>query len=125
MHGNAGNKLEGLSYTKEILGLGIDLCTFDFSGCGNSGGDYVTLGWKEVDDLHAVLTHLKAQEKTSKVVLWGRSMGAATAMMYSKSDALPVAGLILDSGFADFKEVAKSTVLKFGIPEPFVEMLWP
>ena len=52
-------------------------------------------------------------------------MGASTAMMYSKSDAVPVAGLILDSGFADFKEVAKSTVLKFGIPEPFVDMLWP
>ena len=47
-------------------------------------------------------------------------MGASTAMMYNKADALPVAGLILDSGFSDFKEVAIGTVLKMGIPEPFV-----
>ena len=55
MHGNAGNKMEGLQHIQDLLPLGIDLCTFDFSGCGNSEGEYVTLGWKEVKDLHAVL----------------------------------------------------------------------
>ena len=58
MHGNGGNKLEGTLRIFEILPLGADLLTFDFSGCGNSGGDQVTLGWKEVDDLQAVLDYL-------------------------------------------------------------------
>lgn len=48
MHGNAGNKLEGLEYAKLLIPIGIDLLTFDFSGCGNSQGEWVTLGWKEV-----------------------------------------------------------------------------
>ena len=65
MHGNAGNKMEGLDYSLVLIPEGIDLCTFDFSGCGNSQGDYVTLGWKEVHDLHAVLSHLKNQGKTT------------------------------------------------------------
>jgi alpha/beta superfamily hydrolase len=84
MHGNAGNKMEGLDYSHVLIPKGIDLCTFDFSGCGNSQGDFVTLGWKEVHDLHAVLCHLKSQGRTTDVVLWGRSMGAATALMYNE-----------------------------------------
>jgi len=55
MHGNAGNYMEGLMHASTLLTLGTDLLTFDFSGCGNSEGDWVTLGWKEKDDLHAVL----------------------------------------------------------------------
>ena len=82
--------------------LGVDLLAFDFSGCGNSEGDYVTLGWKEVDDLHAILQHLASAGKTSKVVLWGRSMGAATALLYKKEAPLPISAVILDSGFSDF-----------------------
>ena len=33
--------------------------------------------------------------------------------------------MILDSAFADFKEVAKNTVGKMGIPAQFIDMLWP
>ena len=58
MHGNAGNKLEGLEYAPLLLPKGYDLLTFDFSGCGSSEGQWVTLGWKEKDDLHAVLQYL-------------------------------------------------------------------
>jgi alpha/beta superfamily hydrolase len=55
MHGNAGNKFEGESYVPIVLPNGMDLFAFDFSGCGNSQGDFVTLGWKEQEDLKAVL----------------------------------------------------------------------
>jgi alpha/beta superfamily hydrolase len=55
MHGNAGNKYEGLSHMNDLIPMGVDLFTFDFSGCGNSEGKWVTLGYKEKDDLHAVL----------------------------------------------------------------------
>ena len=37
-HGNAGNKLEGLVAADVLLPAGMDLFTFDFSGCGNSEG---------------------------------------------------------------------------------------
>ena len=45
MHGNASNKTEGLSMWKSIVAKGMNLCTFDFSGCGKSEGDWVTLGF--------------------------------------------------------------------------------
>ena len=60
----------------DYLGLAveqdIDFLTFDFSGCGSSEGDTVTFGWKEVHDLHTVLTYLKNNFKTPSVVIWGR-----------------------------------------------------
>lgn len=106
LHSEVGNKLEGLNNLDIVMPLGIDFFTFDFSGCGNSEGDFVTFGWKEVHDLHTVLTYLKIQGLTSKVVIWGRSMGAATALLYNHKSPLLVDGLILDSGYCAFKEVA-------------------
>ena len=86
-----------------LLPLGVDLFTFDFSGCGNSDGEWVTLGWKEKDDLKAVLKHLNELGQTSKIALWGRSMGGATAIMFDqKNTDLTVSAMILDSAFADF-----------------------
>jgi predicted alpha/beta-fold hydrolase len=47
MHGNAGNKNECTSYLELLQDACINLFSFDFSGCGNSEGEWVTLGWKE------------------------------------------------------------------------------
>ena len=111
MHGNAGNKHEGLSMAANILPLGIDLFTFDFSGCGNSDGQWVTLGWKECDDLKAVLDYLQNRQKTSKVAFWGRSMGGATALRFDHtSSSLPVACMVVDSSFCKFIDVATQLV---------------
>lgn len=82
MHGNAGNKLEGESYAPLLLPKGINLFSFDFSGCGNSEGEWISLGWNEREDLDAVIKHLQSLGTVSKIGVWGRSMGAATSIMY-------------------------------------------
>lgn len=82
MHGNAGNKNEADAYIQLLNERGINLFSFDFSGCGNSEGEWVTLGWKEQKDLEAVINYLKGLGTVSKIGLWGRSMGAATTLMY-------------------------------------------
>ena len=108
MHGNAGNKEEGAGYAPNLIKLGIDMFCFDFSGCGNSSGDWVTLGWKETEDLLGVLDFLNSGGKTSSVALWGRSMGAATSLMVDASKSpLPIGGLVLDSCFSDLSVLAK------------------
>ena len=55
MHGNAGNRLESLPLLQYVIPAGYALLTFDFSGCGISQGDLVTLGPKEVEDLKSVV----------------------------------------------------------------------
>ena len=88
-----------------LLGNGICLFTFDFSGCGNSEGNWVTLGWKEKHDLDAVVSYLLSLGSVSKLGLWGRSMGAATAVMYLSENNDKVSAAVLDSGFAAFDSI--------------------
>lgn len=102
MHGNASNKFEGEQYASDLLPLGINLFTFDFSGCGNSEGEWITLGYKERDDLETVLAYLKQEGTTSKVAFWGRSMGAATAIMYMQQNKEAAVCAVLDSSFSTF-----------------------
>lgn len=47
LHCNAGNRLEALPFIKYLAINKISLFCFDFSGCGNSDGEYITLGKNE------------------------------------------------------------------------------
>lgn len=62
----------------------FDVCLFDFNGCGNSGGDYVSLGIGEKEDTVKVIEEVKLRYGSSEFLLWGRSMGAVTALYVSK-----------------------------------------
>lgn len=47
-----------------------------------SEGEYISLGWHEKDDLQCVIDYLRSSGKVSLIGLWGRSMGAATALLH-------------------------------------------
>lgn len=124
MHGNASCKLEGLPMWKECADRGINLCTFDFSGCGNSQGEWVTLGWKEKHDLAAVIEHLYEHKRVSVIGLWGRSMGAATSVLHL-AEGNPVNCVVLDSGFSSLTGVMVSLAGQLQLPPDLVQMLLP
>jgi pimeloyl-ACP methyl ester carboxylesterase len=65
-----------------LIPRGFSLFCFDFSGSGHSDGEYVTLGSNESDDLKLILESLKSNPKITGFGLWGRSMGAVTALLY-------------------------------------------
>ncbi|KAA6355507.1 MAG: hypothetical protein EZS28_048966, partial [Streblomastix strix] len=50
-HGNAGCRTESHNLIPVLIPRGIALVVFDFTGCGRSEGDYITLGWREQSDL--------------------------------------------------------------------------
>jgi dipeptidyl aminopeptidase/acylaminoacyl peptidase len=52
-------------------------------------------------------------------------MGAATSLLYSKESPVPIAGLILDSCFSEFRAIALNLVAQMGMPAEFFEMMWP
>jgi fermentation-respiration switch protein FrsA (DUF1100 family) len=60
----------------------------------------VTLGAHEVDDLAVVIEHLRTQGGVSSIGLWGRSMGAVTALLYSARDP-DIAGMVRGCGRQD------------------------
>jgi len=82
LHGNASGRVEALSILSMALSLGLSVFALDCSGSGFSEGQYVSLGWFESEDLQVALDHLETMDNISQIVLWGRSMGAVSCLLY-------------------------------------------
>mmetsp|Transcript_27910 Transcript_27910/g.56238 ORF Transcript_27910/g.56238 Transcript_27910/m.56238 type:complete len:459 (+) Transcript_27910:67-1443(+) len=111
MHGNSSARVEAVPQLSLALSLGATLLAFDFTGSGQSDGEYVSLGFFEREDLKAVIQHLRSSARVSTVALWGRSMGAATSLMHGDRDP-SIAAMVLDSPFADLTQLAEEMVDK-------------
>lgn len=111
MHGNSSARVEVLPQLSYLLSLGVAVFAFDFAGSGKSDGEYVSLGYNEREDLSCVVAHLRATNVVSTIALWGRSMGAATAIMFGDRDP-SIACMILDSSFADLTQLCEELVDK-------------
>lgn len=118
-----GSRLDGLDALELLLPYNITVVTLDFTGSGISEGDYVSLGYYEKDDLKTVVEYLRASDTVTRIGLWGRSMGAATAILYAHMDPC-IAGMVLDSGFASLSMLAKELAeqAEFKIPKMVVSI---
>lgn len=109
-----------LNCLESLLPNNITLFSFDFAGCGKSEGKYISLGYYERDDVEVVVNYLRGSKKVSTIGLWGRSMGAVTALMYSDRDP-SIAGLVLDSPFSNLEQLARELAARHSkIPGMFV-----
>ncbi|KAI4296100.1 hypothetical protein L6164_036087 [Bauhinia variegata] len=122
-HGNSGCRADANEAAVILLPSNITVFTLDFSGSGLSGGDYVSLGWHEKDDLKMVVTHLRSNKQVSRIGLWGRSMGAVTSLLYGAEDP-SIAGMVLDSAFANLYDLMMELVdvYKIRLPKFTVKM---
>lgn len=75
--------MEALELVPIFLPENITVFCLDWAGCGLSEGDYISLGWWEREDLGIIVNHLREKRRVSTIGLWGRSMGAATSLLYS------------------------------------------
>eukprot|EP00008_Paramoeba_atlantica_P005124 CAMPEP_0201483242 /NCGR_PEP_ID=MMETSP0151_2-20130828/7463_1 /ASSEMBLY_ACC=CAM_ASM_000257 /TAXON_ID=200890 /ORGANISM="Paramoeba atlantica, Strain 621/1 / CCAP 1560/9" /LENGTH=499 /DNA_ID=CAMNT_0047866299 /DNA_START=109 /DNA_END=1605 /DNA_ORIENTATION=+ len=107
LHGNCGSRMDALDCLDIISAYGIGLFTMDFAGAGQSEGDYISLGYHERRDVETAMEYLQGLGTVSAVALWGRSMGAATSLLYAAETQNPnLRCLILDSPFSSLHEVA-------------------
>jgi len=111
LHGNSSSRIEGLQICGELLKRNINLFIVDFAGCGLSEGEYISLGYHESHDVGIIINFLEKIQGVGRIGIWGRSMGAATTMIYAHRD-MRVKAICLDSPFADFFRLAKELVLK-------------
>ncbi|CAK0881696.1 unnamed protein product [Prorocentrum cordatum] len=114
MHGNSSCRVEAMEHLPMLMEMGATLFAFDFAGCGLSEGDLITLGWNEKDDVRCVVDFLRGTGRVSTVALWGRSMGAATALLYGHFDP-SIAAMILDSPFADLHQLAREIAMRMPV----------
>ncbi|CAN6985833.1 unnamed protein product [Brassica oleracea var. botrytis] len=116
-HGNSGCRADASEAAIVLLPSNITIFTLDFSGSGLSGGEYVTLGSNEKDDLKAVVEYLRTDVNVSLIGLWGRSMGAVTSLMYGAEDP-SIAAMVLDSPFSDLVDLMMELVDTYKFPLP-------
>ena len=117
LHGNASSQLEGLFLVPNVCPLDICVACFDFAGCGQSDGDYISLGYYESVDTVALINELVDKYKFKKFVLWGRSMGAATSILVKHE---LVAGIIVDSAYTSIRDAVTAIATRFEIPRPVI-----
>jgi alpha-beta hydrolase superfamily lysophospholipase len=52
-----------------------------------------------------IIDHLRKERRVNSIALWGRSMGAVTALLHADRDP-SIAGVVLDSPFSDLPKLA-------------------
>ena len=110
LHANASSRIEGLHVRRFLLKRNINLCVFDFQGSGLSEGEYISLGYNEKHQVKNIVDFVEKYPGVGNIGLWGRSMGAATALIYSSMDKR-IKAIAVDSPFEDFRKLAKEMVL--------------
>ncbi|KAH0790797.1 Clan SC, family S9, unassigned serine peptidase [Histomonas meleagridis] len=115
LHGNIGTQLEGRFLVRHLCPRGVSVFCFDFSGSGHSGGEYVTLGYREHTDILDSIEFLKTSFLYTDFVLWGRSMGASSAIMAAPLHP-QIRGIIADSGYSSLNDLFSAIATQIQLP---------
>ncbi|KAG2993546.1 hypothetical protein PC121_g22129 [Phytophthora cactorum] len=84
LHGMSSSRKECVYLHHRVLAAGFSLFALDLSGSGLSGGDRVSFGYFEHDDVRTVVDYLYATGRASAVGIWGRDIGSAAALLHVK-----------------------------------------
>ena len=104
LHSNGSNSIEGIFLAKLCCHFSIGLILFDFAGCGNSEGDFITFGYNESKDTEIIIDFSFKNFGFNNFALWGRSMGAVTSILLTSHKKYNISYLILDSPFYKLKD---------------------
>jgi fermentation-respiration switch protein FrsA (DUF1100 family) len=122
LHGIADNRLGMLAHASFLLRNGFSVLVPDLRGHGASGGDLVTYGLKEVDDVRCWADLLLKKRGFDRLYGIGQSLGAAV-LVQSLATEHRFHAIVADSSFATFEEIAYDRMHQIaGIPPP---VLWP
>ena len=129
LHGNASTQQEGTFLIPNLCQYGIAVFLFDFAGCGESEGEYISLGLYEAEDVALLIEQLVTLFNLGPFILWGRSMGASTSLMTElkniENEKYRIVGMIIDSTFSRLEYVCKSIGIKNNISQVFAPLaIW-
>ncbi|MCL1631444.1 alpha/beta hydrolase [Sporolactobacillus sp. CPB3-1] len=100
LHGYMGDASNMFYYASVFADHQFNVLIPDLRGAGQSEGDYIGMGWHDRLDVVAWINRLVKWDPQARIVIFGISMGAATAMM-TAGEKLPshVACVVEDCGY--------------------------
>ena len=124
--GNGGNYTHYQSVTKPLVENGYQVFMVSFRGYGESSGKPTHLNI--ASDSEKIFEYLSkiADVNDTKIIVYGTSIGCQIATNFTKKFQSKIQGLVLDSGFASFTDIALSTrpkeqhqIIKMYVTSPY------
>lgn len=116
-HGHLNHRGQMLDQAVFLHEQGFSGVLFDFRRHGDSEGDLTTFGYYEWRDAQAAFRHaVDERGEEGPVILWGVSMGAATALLTASKES-GIDAVIAESSFYSAAETLRSDLSRmFGLP---------
>lgn len=121
LHGVKADRYQLLGIAAEFHRRGSPVMLITHRGHGDSSGNYNDFGYSCGPDVVAAVDWLRAKKPDRKVIVWGTSMGAASALFAAESLDGKVAGYILECPYQNIR-IATRNRTKLVLP-PFVEAI--
>lgn len=118
-HGLMDHKGRVIHEADEFRRLGYNVMMVDVRGHGGSGGNRITIGYRETEEVKIAYEYImKTGEKN--IFLWGASMGAVEILKSIADYNLPASGIIIEMPFLSLESHLKARARLMGFPEqPF------
>lgn len=125
LHGNAANVSNHLPLAAWLPRAGFNVLMLDYRGFGRSEGRPTLDG--VLADARAALAHLRSRRGVDavKLVVFGQSLGGATALRLLAEDAAGVRLAVIDSAFASYRGIARDAALQSIVLAPFLPLALP
>lgn len=125
VHGLNRSRIEMVKRVPFVHAAGWNAILLDLRHHGASGGRATTFGVREKDDV-AAAARLAREKSPGPVVLWGVSLGAASAVLAAADDP-EVKGVICDSSFRSLDDTVRHHLRLFRGFRWFLRLVpsWP
>ncbi|RAK66006.1 alpha/beta hydrolase [Hymenobacter edaphi] len=115
-HGYASDKSRLLTEAAYFRQLGYSVLLTDFAGNGNSAGYRTTVGYREADDVAAVVQWLRERQPEARLVLYGVSMGAVAILRAESELGVQAEANIVECPYGSMLQTAENRFHSMGVP---------
>lgn len=122
-HGHGSSKSGIIAEARKLYEMGYHVMLTDFRAHGNSEGNTTSIGIYESRDVKAAYDYIAAKGE-QHIIIWGISMGAATALKAIDEFGIKPEKLILEMPFGSLHSAVQGRMNTMGLPaEPLSSLL--
>lgn len=99
LHGNGGSRRSNLGIARFVVGEGYAVLAPTLRAHGDSTGDVNDIGWSARHDVVAAIAEVERRRPGARIVVLGRSLGAAAFLFAAKDVGDRVAAVALESPY--------------------------